>query len=43
MIYLSGLGYLSKQDSNFKKYWENENSQIIQLMSKEITRFHCIY
>ncbi len=43
MIYLSGLGYLSKDDSNFKKYWENEDSQIIQLMSKEITRFHCIY
>lgn len=43
MIYLSGLGYLSNNDELFQKYWNDPNTEIIQLMSKEITRFHCIY
>lgn len=43
MNYLSGLGYLTKNDANYKKYWADKNCQVIHLMSKEITRFHCIY
>lgn len=43
LSYLSGLGYLSSDDKNFKKYWSDENTQVVHFMSKEITRFHCIY
>lgn len=43
MIYLSGLNFLSDDDSLFQKYWNDESTEVIQLMSKEITRFHCIY
>lgn len=43
LSYLSGLGYLSKDDKNFKKYFADKDSQVVHLMSKEITRFHCIY
>ncbi|RXY97138.1 methionine--tRNA ligase [Malacoplasma penetrans] len=41
--YLSGLGYRQKDDSNFQKFWNSQDAEIVQLMSKEITRFHCIY
>ncbi|MDE6563046.1 MAG: methionine--tRNA ligase [Malacoplasma sp.] len=41
--YLTGLGYLQKNDKNFLNYWESQDCEIIQLMAKEITRFHCIY
>lgn len=41
--YLTGLGYKQSDDSNYQKFWQDENCQVIQLMSKEITRFHCIY
>lgn len=43
LSYLSGLGYLTQNDKNFQKFWADKDSQIIHLMSKEITRFHCIY
>lgn len=43
LSYLSGLGYLSNDDKNFKKYFEDKDSEVVHLMSKEITRFHCIY
>ena len=43
LSYLSGLGYLSKDETNFKKYFADKDSQVVHLMSKEITRFHCIY
>ncbi len=43
LSYLSGLGYLSKNDKNFKKYWQDNETEVVHLMSKEITRFHCIY
>lgn len=36
--YLSALGYLSDDDSLFKKYWPAN----VQLMAKEIARFHII-
>ena len=41
--YLSALGYLSDDDSKYQEFWNNNNSERLHLMSKEITRFHCIY
>lgn len=41
--YLSALNYLEDNDALFKKFWNNDNVEIIHLMSKEITRFHAIY
>lgn len=41
--YLTGLGYKQKDDTLFQKYWNDENTEIVHVMSKEITRFHCIY
>ena len=35
--YLSGINYY-----NDNKYWD-ENTEIVQILGKEITRFHCIY
>ncbi|MFA5675516.1 MAG: methionine--tRNA ligase [Christensenellales bacterium] len=36
--YISALGYLSGDDSGFKKYWPAD----VHLMAKEIVRFHAI-
>ncbi len=36
--YITGLGYLSEDDSNFKKYWPAD----LHLVGKEIFRFHSI-
>lgn len=41
--YLSALNYLTDDDSKYQKFWNDPNSEILHLMSKEITRFHCIY
>ncbi|WP_036448603.1 methionine--tRNA ligase [Mycoplasmoides pirum] len=41
--YITGLNYLQKDDSLFQKYWMDDESEKIHLLSKEITRFHCIY
>ena len=41
--YISALGYNSDDDSRFKKYWEDEDCEVVHLMSKEIIRFHTIY
>lgn len=41
--YLSALGYLSDDDSKYQEFWANKESEKLHLMSKEITRFHCIY
>lgn len=41
--YLTVLGYLQDNDSNFQKFWNNEETEIVQLVGKEITRFHAIY
>ena len=37
--YISALGYLSEDDSLFKKYWPAD----VHLVGKEIVRFHTIY
>ncbi|RXK17191.1 methionine--tRNA ligase [Macrococcus sp. DPC7161] len=36
--YISALGYLSEDDTDFKKYWPAD----VHLMAKEIVRFHTI-
>ncbi len=40
--YITALGYGSNDDSNFKKYWlENEN--VYHVIGKDILRFHAVY
>jgi len=41
--YISGLGYGSDHPENYKKYWEDENTEIIHILGADITRFHAIY
>ncbi len=41
--YVTALGYGSKDTSLFDKFWANEDAEIVHLVGKEITRFHCIY
>ncbi len=43
MSYLTGLGYLGKDDHLYKEFWDNDESVKIHLVGKEITRFHGIY
>ncbi|MDJ1645496.1 methionine--tRNA ligase [Mycoplasma phocimorsus] len=40
--YLTGLNYKSDNDNNFSDYWKNSYKRI-QVMGKEISRFHLIY
>lgn len=40
--YLSALGYMSDDESLLNKYWSS-NTEIIQLIGRDITRFHVIY
>lgn len=41
--YLSALGYKQENDSLFKKFWQNEDSEIVHFIGADITRFHTIY
>ena len=41
--YISALGYGSDNDELFKKYWEDEDCEIIHILGADITRFHAIY
>ncbi|WP_257784776.1 MULTISPECIES: methionine--tRNA ligase [unclassified Spiroplasma] len=41
--YLTGLGYLSDDETLFNKFWNNPDVEILQLLGKEIARFHTIY
>lgn len=41
--YLSALGYGSKDDSLYQKFWASEESEIIHIIGADITRFHTIY
>ena len=40
--YISALGYLSDDDHLFKEFW-GEDCEIVQLVGREINRFHTIY
>jgi len=41
--YLSALGYGTKNDSLYQKFWASEDSEIIHVIGADITRFHTIY
>lgn len=41
--YLTALGYQQENNKKFTYFWNDEKTEIIHIMSKEITRFHCIY
>ena len=41
--YISALGYDSDDDSLFKKFWEDEDSEIVHVVGADISRFHVIY
>lgn len=41
--YITTLGFWQNDDSMLQKYWQDQDAEIVHLMSKEITRFHCIY
>ncbi|AUF83239.1 methionine--tRNA ligase [Mesoplasma syrphidae] len=41
--YITALGYLQEDDSLFKKFWADPETEILQLAGKEIIRFHAIY
>lgn len=40
--YISALGYLSDDDSLFRKFWSND-AEIVHFVGREINRFHTIY
>ena len=41
--YITALGYGSDNEELFKKYWEDEDTEIIHILGADITRFHAIY
>jgi len=42
--YITALGYGQENHELFDKYWHNDdNHEILHVVGKEITRFHCIY
>ncbi|AUB32163.1 methionine--tRNA ligase [Spiroplasma floricola] len=40
--YITALGFKSKNDDLLKKFW-SKDTEILQIIGKEITRFHSIY
>lgn len=40
--YITNLGFMSNDDVNFQKYWQ-QGDEIVQIVGKDITRFHMIY
>ncbi|MEG0283277.1 MAG: methionine--tRNA ligase [Erysipelotrichales bacterium] len=40
--YITSLGYTSENEELFDKYW-SEDTEILQIVGKEIVRFHTIY
>ena len=41
--YISALGYGSDKEDLYKKFWEDEDTEIIHILGADITRFHAIY
>ncbi|QZX49272.1 methionine--tRNA ligase [Mycoplasma sp. E35C] len=41
--YLTSMGFGSADDSVYQEFWNNDDSERIHLIAKEITRFHRIY
>ncbi|WEK82957.1 MAG: methionine--tRNA ligase [Mycoplasma sp.] len=43
MCYLTAMGYGQKDDHIYQEFWKDENTDIVHVIGKEITRFHGIY
>lgn len=41
--YLTALNFLNENDALFQKFWNDPKTERVHLLSKEITRFHCLY
>lgn len=41
--YISALGYASKNENLYQKFWADSNTEIIHIIGADISRFHCIY
>ncbi len=41
--YITALGYLQEDDSNFQKFWMDPECEIVHVVGADITRFHTIY
>ncbi len=41
--YLTALNFMNDDDYLYQKYWNHHDAEIVHVLSKEITRFHCIY
>jgi len=41
--YITALGYGSDNEEKFKKFWQDEDTEIIHILGADITRFHAIY
>lgn len=41
--YLTALDFMQPNDSLYQKFWNHKDAEIVHLLSKEITRFHCVY
>lgn len=41
--YITALGYGSKDESLFQKFWNNDDVEIIHVVGADISRFHTIY
>ena len=41
--YITALGYGSDNPELFKKFWADENTEVIHILGADITRFHAIY
>lgn len=41
--YVTALGFKQEDDSNYQKYWNDKNSQVVHIVGKDIARFHTIY
>ena len=41
--YITALGYLQEDDSNFQKFWMDPECEIVHVIGADISRFHTIY
>ena len=41
--YITALGYLQEDDSNFQKFWADEDCEVVHVIGADINRFHTIY
>ena len=41
--YITALGYGSENEEKFKKFWQDEDTEIVHVVGADISRFHVIY